>query len=119
MPANFRGTATAAGAYQIVHSTWAYLFKQGLIRLNPNEDMFSPVVQDRLAVILLEGRKALPLIRTGDIEAAISKILTEWTSLPGAKENGKRRTAEGKPMDMAYFMSLYNRYLMEEKAKGN
>jgi len=86
---------------------------------NAKENIFSPVVQDRLALILLEGRQALPLIRTGDIEVAISKLLTEWTSLPGAKENGNRRTAEGKPMDMAYFMSFYNRYLSEEKAKGN
>jgi len=81
--------------------------------------MFSPVVQDRLALILLEDRKALPLIRTGNIDAAISQFLTTWTSLPGAKENGKRRTAEGKPMDMAYFMGLYNKYLIEEKTKGN
>jgi len=40
-----------------------------------------------------------------------------WSSLPCSTENAKRKTADGKPMDMAYFMSLFNQYLTQEKAK--
>jgi hypothetical protein len=43
---------------------------------------------------------------------------SEWTSLPGGKENAHRLTADKKPMDMAYFQTLFDQYLNEEKGKG-
>ena len=43
---------------------------------------------------------------------------SEWTSLPGGKENAHRLTGDKKPMDMAYFQTLFDQYLDEEKAKG-
>jgi muramidase (phage lysozyme) len=117
VPDDQRGTATAAGAYQFVYKTWKSLFQSGAISVTSGADMFSPAVQDRLAVIALEGRGALPHIRLGKIEDAIKTLLSEWTSLPGAKENAKRRTADGKPMDMTHFVGLFNTYLVQEKAK--
>lgn len=117
VPESLRGTATASGAYQIVYTTWKEVFTKGLIELPRGVDQFSPAIQDRIAVIKLEGRDALHLIRKGEIEAAIDRLLTEWTSLPGGKENADRRTTGGKPMDKAYFMSIYDQYLIDEKAK--
>jgi len=117
VPPELRGTATAAGAYQIVYTTWKDKFKKKLIQLPSDADMFSPFIQDRIAVMLLEYRDALPFVRKGKIEDAVQKLTTEWTSLPGGKDNGKRRTADKKPMDMAFFLSLYDKYLIEEKVK--
>jgi muramidase (phage lysozyme) len=57
-------------------------------------------------------------VRQGKISEALDKLKTEWTSLPGASQNAHRRNAAGKPMDMGYFMSLYEGYLTEEKRKA-
>lgn len=107
--------STAAGAYQILQGTWKEVFDNGLIELKG--DRFSPAVQDRIAVMKLEDRAALHLVRTGSIEEAIGKLTSEWTSLPGGKENAHRLTADKKPMDMAYFQSLFDKYLNEERKK--
>ncbi|KAF0843412.1 hypothetical protein FNL37_0837 [Methylovorus glucosotrophus] len=110
----------AAGAYQIIPKTWnAILFDPQTIRIVPKsgELLFDQKMQDRIAVAILESRKALASIRTGDIEKAIQLLQTEWTSLPGAKENVRRKTVDGKPMDMDYFSSLFNSYLNEEMKK--
>jgi muramidase (phage lysozyme) len=119
VPTEVRGTATAAGAYQIVYSTWKDKFEKGLIQVPSGADMFSPSIQNRIAVMSLEYRGALPLIRKGKIEEAVQKLVTEWSSLPGGAENAKRRTADKKPMDIDYFMSLFNNYFFEEKTKEN
>ena len=111
----FKGS-TAAGAYQIVQGTWKEVFDSGLIEAKG--DRFSPAIQDRIAVMKLEDRAALHLVRTGNIQDAIGKLTTEWTSLPGGKENAHRLTADKKPMDMAYFKSLFDMYLEEERKKG-
>lgn len=74
----------------------------------------------------LEDRGVLHLIRTGRIKEALElkgpkdtlALPGEWTSLPGGKENAHRLTGDKKPMDMAYFQSLFDQYLNEEKAKG-
>ena len=74
----------------------------------------------------LEERGVLHLIRTGCIREALElkgpngilAVSSEWTSLPGGKENAHRLTADKKPMDMAYFQTLFDKYLTEEKAKG-
>ena len=124
--------STAAGPYQILCSTWleltqgiggdgkVYLPRQEFF-LEKNTEEFSPQLQDRMAVALIDRRPGDPLgdVRNGKIEDAVAKLLAEWTSLPGAKENAKRRTADGKPMDMAYFRTLYEQHLNELlKKKG-
>ncbi|MBS1130547.1 MAG: hypothetical protein H6R16_1549 [Proteobacteria bacterium] len=116
--------STAAGAYQILSSTWQEIFDKGLIE--PKGDRFSPSIQDRIAVMKLEDRGVLHLIRTGCIKEALEfrgpkgelALPSEWTSLPGGKENAHRLTADKKPMNMAYFQTLFDQYLNEEKAKG-
>ncbi len=83
-------------------------------------------VQDRIAVMKLEDRGVLHMIRTGRIKEALEfkgpkgtlALPSEWTSLPGGKENAHRLTGDKKPMDMAYFQTLFDQYLDEEKAKG-
>ncbi len=116
--------STAAGAYQILLDTWQEIFDQGLI--DRKGDRFSPAVQDRIAVMRLEYRGVLHLIRVGRIKDALElkgpknglSLPNEWSSLPGGKDNAHRLTADRKPMDMAYFQSLFDKYLNEEKAKG-
>lgn len=116
--------STAAGAYQILSGTWQEIFDKGLIE--PKGDRFSPTIQDRIAVMKLEDRGVLHMIRTGRIKEALEfkgpkgtlALPSEWTSLPGGKENAHRLTGDKKPMDMAYFQTLFDQYLNEEKAKG-
>lgn len=116
--------STAAGAYQILSSTWQEIFDKGLIE--PKGDRFSPTIQDRIAVMKLEDRGVLHLIRTARIKEALEfkgpngslALPSEWTSLPGGKENAHRLTGDKKPMDMAYLQTLFDQYLNEEKAKG-
>lgn len=71
---------TAAGAYQIVLTTWN--------RLRRSYDLpdFSPASQDFAAVCLIKGRGAYSDVLAGRFDAAIRKCRPEWTSLPGAKE---------------------------------
>ena len=78
---------------------------------------FSPQMQDRIAVRRLEFREALHLLRAGKIAEATAAARNEWTSLPGSKENSIRRTADGKPMNMAYLLTLFNNFLAIEFAK--
>lgn len=108
--------STAAGAYQILQGTWKEVFDNRLIE--SKGDCFSPAIQDRIAVMKLEDRAALHLVRTGSIQEAVGKLTSEWTSLPGGKENAHRLTADKKPMDMAYFRNLFDKYLEEERKKG-
>ena len=117
-------SSTEAGAYQILSGTWQAIFYKGLIETNG--DFFNPTVQDRIAVMKLEDRGVLHLIRTGRIKEALEyrgpngglALCSEWTSLPGRKENAHRLTSDKKPMDMAYLQMLFEQYLKEEKAKG-
>lgn len=116
--------STAAGAYQILSGTWQEIFEKGLIETNA--DRFSPLIQDRIAVIKLEDRGVLHMIRTGRVKEALElkgpngnlSLPSEWTSLPGGKENAHRLKAGKKPMDMAHFQTSFEQYLNEEKAKG-
>lgn len=69
---------TAAGAYQIVASTWDPIAKHlGL----PD---FSPRNQDLAAIALIDGRGALSDVVVGRFEAAVVKCRPEWASLPGS-----------------------------------
>ncbi len=71
-------TSTAAGAYQILFSTWkAIKHAIGL------ED-FSPASQDRAAIELIRRRGAVADILAGRFETAVEKCRKEWASLPGA-----------------------------------
>lgn len=121
---SLRPRSTAAGAYQITLTTWTgILYGNGpgdpqCITPIQGQSLFDNKMQDRIAVALLERRGALPLLRQGKLEDAVAKLLTEWTSLPGAKENAHRKTASNKPMDMAYLQDLFANYLNEEMKKA-
>lgn len=116
--------STSAGAYQIKLLTWGEIFEKGLIE--SKGDMFSPLVQDRIAVMKLEDRGVLHMVRAGRIKEALEfrgakgalALASEWTSLPGGNENAHRLTADKRPMDMAYFEILFEHYLKNEKSKG-
>ncbi|BAL26774.1 hypothetical protein [Azoarcus sp. KH32C] len=122
VPNNMHPKSTAAGAYQILHSTWREIVDNKLIE----SESFTPEVQDRIAVMKLEDRHVLHLIRAGKIREALEvktprdklSLPSEWTSLPGGTENAVRRTQNGKPMDLAYLMDLFNFYVEEEKRKA-
>lgn len=70
--------STAAGRYQIIYPTWAYVCSELYLR------DFSPFNQDRAALCLIKGRGALSAIDAGDIQNAITLCSKEWASLPGA-----------------------------------
>ena len=79
---------SAAGAYQIVYTTWKSLRQR---RPDAYPD-FSPSSQDLAAVDLTDGRGALEDVIAGRLLSAILKCRDEWTSLPGAMES--KRTVE-------------------------
>jgi muramidase (phage lysozyme) len=119
VPDGLRPKSTAAGAYQILYGTWKEILDKGLIELSEGAASFTPDIQDRIAVMKLEDRSALHLIRSGKLDEAITQtdLKDEWSSLPGGRHNAGRRTAEGKPLDLTCLKSLFNTYLAEEKRK--
>ncbi|MGK9234795.1 glycoside hydrolase family 104 protein [Inquilinus limosus] len=74
----YKITSSAAGRYQFLARTWDELAAR--LRLRD----FAPEAQDRAAVELIRGRRALDLVRTGRIAEAIDRCRTIWASLPGA-----------------------------------
>lgn len=86
---------SAAGAYQITAKTWDWV--KGKIGAAD----FSPASQDRAAVWLMAYRGALADVKAGRLEAAITKLRNEWTSLPGAMEQGYT-FAKAKQVFLAY-----------------
>ena len=70
--------STAAGAYQILASTWAEISAQYAL---PD---FSPASQDIAAVGLIKRRGALGDVLAGRMATAIQKCNREWASLPGS-----------------------------------
>lgn len=70
--------SSAAGRYQFLQKTWDYLA--------PKIDApnFGPLHQDRAAIFLLDEKKALDLIKRGDIESAIERVNKTWASFPGS-----------------------------------
>jgi muramidase (phage lysozyme) len=128
VPDSARGIATAAGAYQIVYSSWKEILDRQSLQLPDGAEAFSPIVQDKIAVIKIEERGVLHLIRAGKIEEALAftsksggkgipSLASEWTSLPGGKENTMRRAADGRAMDMPYFKEMFDRYVEDEIRK--
>lgn len=83
-PLDFLGGAyvgkvsTAAGAYQIIRSTWLGLKSQ--LKL-PD---FSPASQDEAATLLITQAGALHLVDGGQVADAIAKCSGVWASLPGS-----------------------------------
>lgn len=69
-------TSTAAGAYQMLTSTW-----DETKRIMKLPD-FSPASQDLAAVGRMAARGALDDIIAGRIDTALKKISREWASLP-------------------------------------
>lgn len=82
--------STAAGAYQIIRSTWNKIREQ-----SPRLPDFSPASQDEAARRLLAQCGALPLIEMGDFNGALAKASKLWASLPGSK-------AQQNPKQFAY-----------------
>lgn len=83
-------TSTAAGAYQILEKTW-----NGLRKNHPGVfNDFEPVSQDRAAVELIRGRKALKDVVEGRFDTAIAKCSLEWASLPGSPYGQPVKTLE-------------------------
>lgn len=80
--------STAAGAYQIIHSTWV-----GLVDQYHFPD-FSPHSQDLAAVALIKGRNALDDVIAGRLSVAISKCAWEWASLPGSLTGQRQEKIE-------------------------
>jgi len=83
------GPTSAAGAYQIVQTTW-----NSVILSRLGDIGFSPGAQDRAAQELLRVRGALADVRAGRFTQAINKLGKEWASLPSATVNQPRITLD-------------------------
>jgi muramidase (phage lysozyme) len=101
---------TPAGAYQIIYKTWKGMIDNNVLQLPSGADAFSPMVQDRMAVVLIEEKNALHLVRTVQLDAAVQALRSTWTSLPGAAQNVPERS-------IAKFKSNFEQFLSEEKKK--
>ncbi|WP_151446728.1 glycoside hydrolase family 24 protein [Lacisediminimonas profundi] len=71
-------TSSAAGAYQILSSTW-----DETKRIMKLPD-FSPRSQDLAAIGRIKARGALDDVLAGRFTKAVNKIAREWASLPGS-----------------------------------
>lgn len=71
-------TSSAAGAYQMLISTWDET------RATMGLRDFSPASQDMAAVGRIAARGALEDVKAGRFEQAVKKIAREWASLPGS-----------------------------------
>jgi muramidase (phage lysozyme) len=81
-------TPTPSGAYGITLQTWKN-YTTKFLELKDEKEVFSPLMQDRIAVAIMEQTKnALAFVRTGEIERAahILAVNDQWSSLPGGKE---------------------------------
>jgi muramidase (phage lysozyme) len=75
-------TIFAAGKYQIIPNTLNMLMKKGDVSAN---EKFTPELQDRLALALIERRNINKLIQQGNLEEAQYKLSQEWASIPAPK----------------------------------
>lgn len=82
--------STAAGAYQILASSWDdYRAKTGAGK------EFTPDAQDAYAVwAIRDKRKALDDVEAGRLDEAIAKCAKEWASLPGSPYGQPTRTLD-------------------------
>ena len=80
--------STAAGRYQLLKKYWIAYSK--LLKL-PD---FSPASQDAIALQQIRERRALDLINSGQIEAAVKATNNIWASLPGSPYGQPTKTME-------------------------
>lgn len=81
--------STAAGAYQILYSTW-----QMAIDALGLPDYMSPENQDQVALYLIDNRGALADVDNGNLNLAIPKLSWEWASLPPSRYGQPVRTMD-------------------------
>lgn len=74
-----KGAIFAAGRYQIIPKTLQGLVDQGAVT---KDEKFTPEVQDRLALKLVEQSGATKSINEGDLEKAQYQLAKVWASLP-------------------------------------
>lgn len=115
--------STASGAYGINLPTWRSTVmpskRKPWVPLEENEPKFSSLVQDRIAIALMElhpnvgfdntkGQTALGLLRSGDSVGAARLLATvqpyQWPSLPGGSQS--KYSSEQMKVD-------FDRYLLE------
>jgi RHS repeat-associated protein len=77
-------TSTAAGAYEILAGTFDAV--KGKVGVTD----FTPESQDKLAVYLIKRRGALEQVKSANLDDAFKTLKNEWSSLPGAKEQGMK-----------------------------
>ena len=85
------GRIFAAGRYQIVPGTLNSLIESNIAR---PDDLFSPEIQDRLAIELLRRRNVVTLIEHGRLEEAQDQIAREWRAIDlstGSTRDGTNR----------------------------
>ena len=87
--------STAAGAYQILYPTWLEAKSHGEVQ------DFSAASQDALAFGKIKSRGALSAVCGGDVAAACSRLVREWTSLPGGAQTR---------MSLAVAQAAFTRY---------
>jgi muramidase (phage lysozyme) len=119
--------STASGAYGINLTSWRSNVDESFnpkpwVPLKQGEPKFSPVVQDRIAAVLMEshprvgfarngGKTALGLLRSGDFEGAAKLLATvkpyQWPSLPGGSQS--KYSAEQMKTDFERYLAEYSR----------
>lgn len=118
--------STPAGAYGITLSTWRNYThaknkqdSKNWVVVPSGEQQFSPKVQDRIAVAMMEqaggynynnnhGKNALAHIRSGDIEKAVQLLnKNDWPSLPGGSQS--------RGYTMSQMMTDYETFLSQLK----
>lgn len=99
------GTPSASGAYGILVRTWQIYLP--FLDLSPNVNKFTPIVQDRIAITMMEQtQNALAFVRTGEIEKAAQILcVKQWPSLPSGSQSGNFTSAD--------MMKSYNKFLKE------
>ncbi|MBD2452244.1 peptidoglycan DD-metalloendopeptidase family protein [Nostoc sp. FACHB-152] len=74
--------SNAAGRYQFLSGSPSPTWENAKRALNLPD--FSPISQDKAAVWLIQNRGAYNDVLQGNFDTAISKLNTEWASLPGS-----------------------------------
>lgn len=88
--------SSAAGAYQIVATTWDAVCRDRY-GLGP---AFDPYTQDCAAVALIHNRAALDDVLAGRFDTALAKLGNEWASLPDSPlQDGGSKLAYRRALD--------------------